>query len=317
MSRALLAAVVAVLVFAAGCGRVEKGRVDPDLAERRINVVTTIGMITDVVEHVGRDRVDVDGLMGPGIDPHVYKASEGDVIRLADADVVFFNGLHLEAKLAEVFERMQGRIRTEAVTDGIPRSRLLSPAGFNGAHDPHVWFDVRLWMSAAEHVRDTLADLDPAHAGQYRRNAEVYLHDLAALDRYVRARAAEVPARSRVIITAHDAFNYFGHAYGFEVRGLQGISTATEAGTGDVQDLAEFIVDRRIPALFVESSVSPRMVNAVREAVQSRGFDVEVGGELFSDAMGEPGTPEGTYVGMVRHNVDTIVKGLQGGGDGH
>jgi manganese/zinc/iron transport system substrate-binding protein len=255
--------------------------------------------------------------MGPGIDPHVYKASEGDVIRLADADVVFFNGLHLEAKLAEVFERMQGRVRTEAVTDGIPPSRLLSPAGFSGAHDPHVWFDVGLWMRAAEHVRDTLAELDPSHATQYRQNAKVYLRELAELDRYVRARAAEVPRRSRVIITAHDAFSYFGRAYGFEVRGLQGISTATEAGTGDVQELAEFIVERRIPALFVETSVSPRMVSAVREAVRSRGFDVEVGGELFSDAMGEPGTPEGTYVGMVRHNVDSIVTGLRGGDDGH
>ena len=317
MKRAPLAAVALVLLVVAGCGRVESDRVDSDLAERRINVVTTIGMITDIVENIGGGRVEVEGLMGPGIDPHVYKASEGDVIRLADADLVFYNGLHLEAKLAEVFERMQGRVRTEAVTAGIPPERLLAPPGFSGAYDPHVWFDVTLWMRAAERVRDVLIAIDPSHARHYRRNGETYLRDLAALDRYVRSRTSQIPPRRRVIITAHDAFNYFGRAYGFEVRGLQGISTATEAGTGDVQELARFIVERRIPTLFVESSVSPRMVSAVREAVRSQGFDVEIGGTLHSDAMGEPGTPAGTYLGMVRHNVDAIATGLEGGDDGH
>jgi manganese/zinc/iron transport system substrate-binding protein len=267
-------------------------------------------MVTDIVEHVGGDRVEVEGLMGPGVDPHLYKATEGDVIRLADADVVFYNGLHLEAKLAEVFERMGGRVRTVAVTDGIPRDRLIASAAFGAAYDPHVWFDVRRWMDAARATRDAMSELDPAHAATYEANAERYLAELAALDRYVRSRAVEVPRERRVIITAHDAFNYFGRAYGFEVRGLQGISTVTEAGTGDVQDLADFIVRRRIPSIFVESSVSPRMIQAVEEAVRARGFDVGIGGSLFSDAMGDPGTPEGTYVGMVRHNVDTIVEGL-------
>jgi manganese/zinc/iron transport system substrate-binding protein len=307
ISAYVLTAVVLALV---GCGKQAVGRVDPNIGDREIRVVTTTGMVTDIVENVGGERVAVEGLMGPGVDPHLYKATEGDVIRLADADVVFYNGLHLEAKLAEVFERMGGRVRTVAVTDGIPPERLIASAAFGAAYDPHVWFDVRLWMDSARETRDALIAFDPAHAAIYRANAERYLADLAELDRYVRRRAAEVPRERRVIITAHDAFNYFGRAYGFEVRGLQGISTVTEAGTGDVQDLADYIVEREIPSIFVESSVSPRMIQAVREAVRARGFDVGIGGSLYSDAMGDPGTPEGTYVGMVRHNVDTIVDGL-------
>lgn len=277
-----------------------------------IRVVTTIGMITDAVERVGGTRVSVEGLMGPGIDPHLYKASEGDLRRIERADVVFYGGLHLEAKMADVLERIGERRATQAVTAGIPESQLLTPAQFSGQHDPHVWFDVRLWMQAVEQVRDTLAELDPGSAGLYRANAERYLAELDQLDAYVRAQAARVPAQRRVIITAHDAFNYFGEAYGFEVRGLQGISTAAEAGAGDVQRLARFIAENEIPALFVESSVSSRTIEAVREAVRARGLDVVIGGSLFSDAMGDPGTPEGTYIGMVRHNVDTIVAGLLG-----
>ena len=302
---------VAMTAVLSGCAKQELGPVDAgELADRTIAVVTTTGMITDIVENVGGDRVAVTGLMGPGVDPHLYKASERDVIDLAEADVVFYNGLHLEARLAEVFERMQGRKRTFAVTDAIPRTRLLSPPGFQGSYDPHVWFDVRLWMKATERVRDALAEIDPVHARRYRARAAAHLDRLAALDRYVRRQAARVPRERRVIIPAHDAFNYFGRAYGFEVRGLQGISTAAEAGTGDVRDLAAFIAERRIPTVFVESSVSPRAIEAVREAVRARGFEVEIGEQLFSDAMGDPGTPEGEYVGMVRHNVDSIVSGL-------
>jgi manganese/zinc/iron transport system substrate-binding protein len=306
---ALVLAAVAIAV--AGCGPVTASttRIDP---QEPIAVVTTIGMIADAAEHVGGERVSVEGLMGPGIDPHLYKASEGDLRRLERSDVIFYGGLHLEAKMADVLERIADQRATQAVTDAIPRAQLLSPAQFKGQHDPHVWFDVRLWMLAVEQIRDTLSELDPGSAELYRANASAYLEELEELDRYVREQAARVPRERRVVITAHDAFNYFGEAYGFEVRGLQGISTAAEAGAGDVQALARFIAERRIPALFVESSVSPRTITAVREAVRSRGFDVEIGGSLFSDAMGDEGTPEGTYVGMVRHNVDTIVGGLLG-----
>jgi manganese/zinc/iron transport system substrate-binding protein len=283
-----------------------------DFSQRPVRAVATTGMVADVVKNVGGEFVEVAGLMGPGVDPHLYKASEGTVIKLAEADVIFYSGLHLEAQMAKVFDRMQGRIRTVAVTGGIDRSSLLSPPEFEGNYDPHVWFDVSLWMETVEPVRDALVELDPAHAGAYRSNASAYLSQLAGLDAYVRSQASRVPAQQRVLITAHDAFNYFGRAYGFEVRGLQGISTATEASTADVQSLVSFIVDRRIPALFVESSVPQRTIEAVQAAVRARGFEVEIGGQLFSDAMGDPGTPEGTYIGMVRYNIDTIVSALLG-----
>ncbi len=301
---------VACLVAAAvvaGCAR----QPDDDAGgPRRLNVVTTTGMIADIALNVGGERVRVRALMGPGVDPHLYKASEGDVQRLQEADLVLYNGLHLEARLARVFERMQGRIRTVAVAERIPEARLLAPAAFQGAHDPHIWFDVTLWREAAARVRDALILADRAREADYRADADRYLAALDSLDRYVRAQASRVPEERRVLVTAHDAFNYFGRAYGFEVRGLQGISTAAEAGTADVQQLAALIAERRIPAMFVESSVSPRAIEAVRAAVRARGFAVRIGGSLFSDAMGARGTPEGTYAGMVRHNIDTIVAGL-------
>ncbi len=306
------ALVVALALLTAGCGKVAENEVDASLASRELRIVATTSMVTDLVERVGGERVDVEGLMGPGVDPHLYKASEGDVIALADADAVFYNGLHLEAKLAEVFERMETRVHTYAVTDRIDRGRLLAPPAFAGNYDPHVWFDVGLWRQALAQVRDDLSSLDAAHASTYRRNAARYDRELAELDQWVRTETERVPPEKRVLVTAHDAFNYFGRAYGFDVRGLQGISTASEAGTADVRELAEFIAERQIPAIFVESSVSPRAIEAVREAVRARGFEVGIGERLFSDAMGDPGSAEGTYPGMVRHNVNAIVSGLLG-----
>ncbi|MGH7506135.1 MAG: metal ABC transporter solute-binding protein, Zn/Mn family, partial [Longimicrobiales bacterium] len=268
------------------------------------------GMIADIVARVGGERVRVEGLMGPGIDPHLYKASAGDVRSLARADIIFYNGLHLEAAMAEVLEEMGERVRSVAVTDDIERDRLLAPPEFKGAYDPHVWFDVTLWQEAVRKVGEALVAYDPAGAAVYRSNARRYGEELEALDVWVRGRAAELPRERRVLVTAHDAFNYFGRAYGFEVRGLQGISTASEAGAGDVQRLADEIVRRRVPAMFVETSVSRRTVEALQAAVRARGFDVRIGGSLYSDAMGDAGTPDGTYVGMVRHNVNTIVDAL-------
>ena len=212
--------------------------------------------------------------------------------------------------MAEVLEHMDERTPTVAVAAAIDSTRLLAPAQFQGAYDPHVWFDVSFWIVATEQVRRGLAELDPANAALYAANAAAYTAELRELDAYVRRRAAEVPPELRVLITAHDAFNYFGRAYGFEVRGLQGISTASEAGTGDVHAIAAFIAERRIPDVFVESSIPQRTIEAVQAAVRARGFDVRIGGQLFSDAMGTPGTPEGTYIGMVRHNIDTIVGAL-------
>ena len=279
-------------------------------SQKPIRVVTTIGMITDIVQNVGGDRVNATGLMGAGIDPHLYKASEGDVARLAGANLIFYNGLHLEGKMAGVLERMQDQIKTVAVTQEIDRSILLAPPEFEGAYDPHVWFDVTLWMKAVERVRDTLIEVDKDSAELYRTNAKDYLAKLEELHNYVMEQAERVSPDQRVLVTAHDAFNYFGRAYGFKVRGLQGISTAAEAGTADVQALVQFIVERRIPAMFVETSVPRRSIEAVQAAVKAKGFSVEIGGQLFSDAMGASGTPEGTYIGMVRHNIDTIVASL-------
>ncbi|MCP4542687.1 MAG: zinc ABC transporter solute-binding protein [Chloroflexi bacterium] len=311
MHKAKVLFIIAIAILLTACSQ-SGGQSSVPLSERPIRVVTTIGMIADVTENVGGERVEVTGLMGPGVDPHLYKASEGDVTRMAEADLIFYNGLHLESQMGEVFEQMEGRIKTAAMADDIDEALLLSPPEFQGAHDPHVWFDVTLWMMAVEAVRDTLVEMDPGSAALYESNAEKYLAQLDELHSYVLAQAERVPAEQRVLITAHDAFNYFGNAYGFEVRGLQGISTESEAGTGDVQDLAQFIADRQIPAVFVESSVPQRNIEAVQAAVQSRGFDVTIGGELFSDAMGNPDTPEGEYIGMVRHNVDTIVGALLG-----
>lgn len=282
----------------------------PDLSARPIRVVATTGMVADLARNIGGARVRVIALMGPGIDPHLYRAREGDVGRLAAADLVLYNGLHLEAKLADVFDRIGERIRAAAVSDRIAPDRLLEIPGYRSQHDPHIWFDVALWREAGERVRDLLVELDPAHAEVYTANAVSHLAALDSLDAYVRARAAAIPAEKRVLITAHDAFGYFGRAYGFEVRGLQGVSTSAEAGTADLQHLADFIAARRIPAIFVESSVSPRSIQAVREAVRARGYDVSLGGSLYSDALGSPGSPEGGYVGMVRHNIDTIAEAL-------
>lgn len=286
----------------------------PDAATTgKLTVVTTIGMITDIVRNVGDAHVEVTGLMGPGVDPHLYKATAGDVTRLTSAKLIFYNGLHLESKMGEILAKMTGNTKTVAVTDDVPRSILLTPPEFEGQYDPHLWFNVTLWMKAVEKVRDTLIEIDPGHQADYEANAEGYLAELAELHQYVMAQVEKVPSEQRVLVTAHDAFNYFGNAYGFEVRGLQGISTATEAGIADVQELATFIAERRIPAIFVESSVSSRSIEAVKAAVKSRGFNVEIGGQLFSDAMGTEGTPEGTYIGMVRYNIDTIVAALTAG----
>lgn len=281
-----------------------------DIAGRTVRIVTTTGMIADAARRVGGDRVEVRALMGPGVDPHLYKASERDVTRMADADLILYNGLHLEGAMAEVLERLEEKGLTAAVTGDIPRDRLLAPPEFKGQYDPHVWFDVGMWRRVVLTVGERLAALDTAHAATYRANAGAYARELEALDAEVRAEAARAPADRRVLVTAHDAFNYFGRAYGFRVRGLQGISTASEAGLGDVQSLAEFIADRRIPAMFVESSVPSRTIEAVQAAVRSRGFAVAIGGQLFSDAMGSPGTPEGAYPGMIRHNIRTIVRAL-------
>jgi manganese/zinc/iron transport system substrate-binding protein len=308
--RMMIAPLAALLAL--GCAG--EPRASAESEDRPLRATATIGMIADAVTRVGGDRVGVTGLMGPGIDPHLYRASAGDVGTLTDSDLIFYNGLHLEAAMADVLAEMGARTPTVAVAAAIPEDKLLSWPAYPGQHDPHVWFDVRLWMAAVERVRDALTEHDPAGSETYATNAGAYLAELEELDGWVRTRIAELPAERRVLVTAHDAFQYFGRAYEFEVRGLLGISTAAEAGTGDIQALAAFIAERRIPAIFVETSVPPRTIEAVQAAVRARGFEVAIGEPLFSDAMGNPGTPAGSYPGMVRHNVNVIVDALLGTG---
>lgn len=311
MNRAIRPLLVALTLVLNACGAAPEAET-ADLSSRTLNVAATVGMVADAVDNVGGERVEVTALMGAGVDPHLYRASEGDVRALEEADIVFYSGLHLEAGLFGVLERMSDRGNVIAVTDGIARPKLIAPPEFEGAYDPHVWFDVSLWMETVPVVRDALIELDPQSAELYRANAEAYMAELEDLHAYVQARAAELPQEERILITAHDAFNYFGRAYGFVVRGLQGISTQSESSTSDVQALADFIVEEQVSAIFIESSVPQRTVEALQAAVQARGFDVQIGGELFSDAMGDPGSEEGTYIGMVKHNIDTIVSALRG-----
>lgn len=278
----------------------------------KIRITTTVGMITNAVQEVGGEFVEVTGLMGTGVDPHLYKASQGDIKKLDGADIIFYNGLHLEGKMNEIFEKMEKHKKTVAVSKNIERAKLRSGADAGGTEfDPHIWFNVKHWISATETIRDTLVEHDPTHADAYKTNADTYLNKLEELDTYAKEQIATIPDQSRVLVTAHDAFGYFGDAYGMKVMGLQGISTASEYGSKDVSNLRDYLVDNKIKAVFIESSVPKKSIEAVIAGAKEKGHEVVIGGELFSDAMGEDGTPEGTYIGMVRHNVDTIVSALK------
>ncbi|MCD4749904.1 MAG: zinc ABC transporter substrate-binding protein, partial [Thermoanaerobaculales bacterium] len=275
----LTAAVLFLVGTLSGCGGSDDGR---DQAHFLPKVVTTTTIVADVVRHVGGDDVEVVSLMGPGVDPHLYKPSAGDVRRMAAADIVFFSGLHLEGKMGDVLGRLDGRgVPSVAVTSCMPEEALISISG-TGAHDPHVWFDVNLWREAITCVRDALRDLDPDAAQAYAYRAEAYSEELRILDLEIEGRLATIPVERRVLVTAHDAFAYFGRAYGLQVRGLLGVSTASEAGAVDVQELADLVAEQGIPAVFVETSVSPRYIRALREAVAARGMDVAEGGSLYS-----------------------------------
>ncbi len=282
-----------------------------EATEKETLIVCTTGMIGDAVKHLMGDSVSVEVLMGPGVDPHLYKATQGDITDLSNADVIVYNGLHLEGKMVEIFEKL-GRLKTTiSVGEQLDKTRLINNTAFVGAEDPHIWFDVVLWSDAIAGVAAELQKEFPEKQEAISRNLETYQAELGQLDDFARNQIASIPDSQRVMITAHDAFKYFGRAYGMDVRGLQGISTAAEYGLQDVSELVKFIVDRKIKAIFVESSVPKKSIEAVIEGARERGHNVKLGGELFSDAMGSEGSPEGTYIGMVRHNVETITGALR------
>ncbi|MDF2440579.1 MAG: manganese/zinc/iron transport system substrate-binding protein [Abditibacteriota bacterium] len=279
--------------------------------EGPLQLTATTGMVADLARNIGGSHVQVTQLMGAGVDPHLYKAKQSDIGALSEADMILYSGLHLEGKMIEVFGKLGRNKPVVPVAEIIPKAKLRQSTEFGGNPDPHVWFDVSLWMLAAQSTRDALIAFDPQHKAEYNANATKYLSELSALHRYAKTQLATVPKAQRVLITAHDAFGYFGAAYGVEVVGLQGISTASEYGLNDVQRLVNSIVQRRIKAVFVESSVPRRSIDAVVQGCRAKGHKVAIGGTLYSDAMGSEGTPAGTYTGMVKANVDTIVQALK------
>ncbi len=309
--------ILGFLAALTGCVALALGHCDASAASRPLpanfSIITTCGMVTDIVREVAGNKARVVGLMGEGVDPHLYKPNRDDVARLLQADVVFYSGLMLEGRMIDTFLKVARKgTPVFAVTELLDEKFLLEPAEFQGHTDPHVWMDVRAWMEAVKVVARSLGEVDPIHAAIYRANATNYSARLAKLDEYARTTLARIPKERRVLITAHDAFNYFGRAYGMEVRGIQGISTESEAGVADINKLVDFIVASKIPAIFVESSVSDKNIKALIEGSQSRKHPVRIGGQIFSDAMGQAGTYEGTYIGMIDHNVTTIVRALGG-----
>lgn len=281
-----------------------------DKDKNRFSIVATTGMIADAARQIAGDSATVIALMGPGVDPHLYKPTQGDIRALSEADLVLYNGLLLEGKMQEVFHKMQRTKAVVAVAGGIPKESLMSPEAHAGAPDPHIWFDVQLWQQAVRTISQAMQQQQPEKAAYYQQNTEAYLLQLDSLHAWVSKTIQTIPTQQRVLVTAHDAFGYFGRAYGIEVRGLQGISTLAEYGLKDIQNLVKFLTDRRIPAVFIESSVSEKSLENVVAGSRARGHELRIGGSLYSDAMGQEGTPEGSYIGMVRHNVNTITQAL-------
>ncbi len=312
-----LVLVVAAWIVVHGCGPAGRDSAEPSgtSAGGPEKIVTTCGMVTDIVRNVVGEQGarGIVGLMGEGVDPHLYKPTSNDVRQLLQADVVVYAGLMLEGRMADQLEKLDrpGKL-VFAVTDGIDRQYLREPPEFEGHYDPHVWMDVQAWLRGVDHVAERLAEAYPHHAAAYVEHAAAYREELQRLDDYARESIASIPPAQRILVTAHDAFGYFGRAYDIEVRAVQGLSTESEAAVQDINRLVDLIVERRVAAIFVESSVSEKNIRAIVEGAARRNWDVKIGGELYSDAMGAPGTYEGTYVGMIDHNVTVITRALGG-----
>lgn len=301
-----------IMVFVSGCSSDDR----PSRSEgEKISIVTTTSFLTDLVETIGGEHVSVTGLMGPGVDPHDYQPSTSDIVAMGEANIVIYNGLTLEERFAEVFDQLGERdVLTIIAAEGIESDSVLldQEESDSQAVDPHIWFSISRWKQVTQYIAEELSTYDPENADDYERNATAYLSELNDLSDYVEDRVSEVPESSRFLVTAHDAFQYFGEEFNFEVIGLQGLNTRTEAGTGDISQMATFIVENDIRAVFVESSVSPRSIEALVEATNSRGHQLENAGELYSDALGSSENNTDTYLTMYRSNVDTIIDALTG-----
>jgi manganese/zinc/iron transport system substrate-binding protein len=279
-----------------------------------IRVVCTTGPVSDMLKHVGGHNLQVAGLMGPGVDPHLYKAVPTDIERLSQADIIFYNGLHLEGRMADLFEQLAKRKPTYAVTHSLVEAkdaRLRRPPEFEGLYDPHVWHDPKMWADCVKYVADTLVELDPTHRDDYMRNRDEYLKTLDEADRYCREQLAKIPQAERVLVTAHDAFGYFCHSYGLKSMPLKGVSTEEEVTIGRMDEVIAFLIEHKIKAVFVESATAPQIVKALIEPCREAGQEVKIGGELYADALGPANSGADTYVGMIKANVDTIVTALQ------
>lgn len=296
--------IVLIISTLLGCGSVQEEK-------SSLYIVTTTGMLADAVKNIVQDSAEVHAIMGAGVDPHVYKASQGDLEKFLKADIIVFGGLHLEGKLTEVLKKLSRTKPVLGVGDELPKTLLRADKNFASTVDPHIWFDVKIWSEAVKVIAKEIISLDGNHAEYYKANTDKYIKTLLMLDKEVKDVIETIPSQKRVMITAHDAFNYFGNAYNIEVMGLQGISTTAEFGLRDVSNLVNFILEHQIRAIFLETSVSDRAIKAVIAGVNEKGGKLLIGGNLFSDAMGASGTPEGTYIGMVKHNVETIVKALK------
>ncbi|NCU18491.1 metal ABC transporter solute-binding protein, Zn/Mn family [Pallidibacillus pasinlerensis] len=295
-------------LFLASCS--DSSSIQPSSNEGKIKIVTTIAQIGDPLSVIGGDRVEVESLMGPSVDPHLYNATHSDITTIEKADLIFYNGLNLEANMVEIFNEIGKTKPVLAVGETIPENLLLYDEENN--IDPHLWFDIDLWKQAIEAAVEELKEYAPDEAEFFEENKQAYFAELDELKKEAE-KLLEIPESKRILVTAHDAFGYFGNAYDMKVVGLQGLSTDSEIGVSDIQETIDIVAEYQVPAVFVESSISEDSINAVIEGAKSKGIDLALGGELFSDAMGEAETEEGTYIGMYRHNVNTIYEALMGG----
>ena len=302
MKQIVILSFLVILYSCSQTGKEESGK---------LKVVATTGMLYDAVLNIGGDKVEAEAIMGPGVDPHLYKATQGDLSRISKADVVIYNGILLEGKMTEVLDKLARQKPVFAVAESIPDSLLLPFIGYKDAFDPHVWFDVARWSYVVRAITDALVETDENNRDYYHGRLEKYMASLDSLNEFVKTRINEIPTERRILVTAHDAFGYFGDAYDIRVEGLQGISTVADFGLKDIANIIDLIISNDIKAIFVETSVSEKSINAVVTGCKEKGHHVEIGGYLYSDAMGEFGTVEGTYVGMFEKNVNTIVEALK------